>query len=160
MLYHASIAAKDPENVSKVVAEIWGGEHFPFLPLQNGSWMAVASDDRNTALEVYPHNSIIDYEDPKVVVPNPAPSGTNRVETHLAIGTGLTADDIFAIGEREGWFAQRLRRKMGFDVVELWIENRVMLEILTEEMQSDYLETTTTPRWMAALEKWKEAKLG
>lgn len=158
MLFHASIAAKDPENVAKVVAEIWGGECLPFLPLQNGSWMAVASDDRNTALEVYPRHSILDYEDPKVVVPNPDPSSKDFVETHLAIGTKLTADEIFAIGEREGWFTRRLHRKMGFDVVELWVENRVMLEILTDDMQADYLKTTTTPRWMAALKKWKEAQ--
>ena len=85
MLFHASIAAKDPENVAKVVAEIWGGDYLPFLPLQNGSWMAVASDDRNTALEVYPDNSVIDYEDPKVVIQNPAPSGKDKIETHLAI---------------------------------------------------------------------------
>ena len=46
---------------------------------------------------------------------------------------------------------------MGFDVVELWVENRVMLEILTDEMQAEYLESTTTPRWLGALEKWREA---
>ena len=150
-------SGKRSGNVAKVVAEIWGGDYLPFLPLQNGSWMAVASDDRNTALEVYPDNSVIDYEDPKVVIQNPAPSGKDKIETHLAIGTKLTAEQIFAIGEREGWFAQRLRRKMGFDVVELWVENRVMLEILTDEMQAEYLESTTTPRWLGALEKWREA---
>lgn len=156
MIYHTSIAAADPENVAKVVAEIWGGEYLPFLPLQNGSWMAVASDDRNTALEVYPDNCILDYEDPKVVVPNPHSSSANKIETHIAIGTVLSEKEIFAIGEREGWFTQKLHRKMGFDVVELWVENRVMLEILTKDMQADYLETTTTPRWLGALEKWKE----
>ena len=156
MLFHASIAARDPENVAKVVAELWGGEAVPFLSLENGSWMAMASDERNTALEIYPDNSVIDYEDPKSVIPNPDPSSKNKVETHLAIGTNLTADEIFAIGEREGWFTRRVRRKMGFDVVELWVENRTMLEVLTSEMQADYLEASTTPRWLAAVEKWKE----
>lgn len=156
MLFHASISARDPENVTKVIAELWGGEHIPFLPLENGSWMAMASDDRNTMIEVYPENSVIDYEEAKVVVQNPDPSTTPKIETHLAIGTKLTADELFAIGEREGWFTQRLRRKMGFDVIELWVENRVMLEVLTEEMQAEYLESTTTPRWLGALEKWRE----
>lgn len=158
MMFHASIAAKDPEHVAKVVAELWGGEAIPFLPTRNGSWMAIASDDRNTALEVYPHKMVLNYEEPQVVVPDPDPSKTDFVATHVAIGTKLTADEVFAIGAREGWFTQRLRRAMGFDVVELWVENSVMLEVLTDEMQAEYLEATTTPRWMAALEKWKEAK--
>jgi len=51
-----------------------------------------------------------------------------------------------------------MRRKLGFDVIELWVENRVMLEVLTDYMRQEYLESTTTARWHAAMEKCKEAQ--
>ena len=49
-----------------------------------------------------------------------------------------TAEEIHTIGEREGWRAVRLSRGP-HDVIELWLENRVMLELMTPEMTADYL---------------------
>ena len=53
MLFHMSIAGRDPRHVAEVIAEIWGGEAFVFPPVAEGSWIAIAGDDRGTALEVY-----------------------------------------------------------------------------------------------------------
>ena len=159
MIFHASIAAKDPQHVAEVVGELWGGEAIEFLPLNNGSWMAVASDDRNTALEVYPAGKVLDAEAFMSVADDPeAAANPKPIETHLAIGSVLSADEVKAIGEREGWLARPMRRKMGFDVIELWVENRVMLEVLTDYMQKEYLESATTPRWHAAMNAFKEAQ--
>jgi len=36
-IFHASIAAMDPQHVAEVVAELWGGEAMEFLLLNNGS---------------------------------------------------------------------------------------------------------------------------
>ncbi len=120
--------------------------------------MAVASDERNTALEIYPYGVVLSSEDPRTIVPDPSPASSTLTATHLAIGTKLTADEVFAICAREGWTANRIRRAMGFDVIELWLENRVMLEVLTDEMQAEYLEACTTQRWLSAHEKWTAAK--
>jgi hypothetical protein len=32
-----------------------------------------------------------------------------------------------------------------FDLVELWVENVLMLEVLTADLQADYLRTMTIP---------------
>jgi hypothetical protein len=49
-----------------------------------------------------------------------------------------------AIAEREGWRAIELSRG-AFRVIEFWIENRVMLELLTEDMAQEYLQATRFP---------------
>jgi len=156
-MFHASIAANDPERVAKVIAELWGGVAVEFLPLNNGSWIALAPDERNTCMEVYPRNKLFSLTD-DAMVPEHDSSGEGLTATHVAIGANLTPDEIFAIGKREGWTARALRRKLGFDVIELWVENRVMLEILTEHMQKEYLEAATIPRWLEAMERVRAAR--
>jgi hypothetical protein len=45
--------------------------------------------------------------------------------------------EIFALAEREGWRAIQLSRGWN-DVIEFWIENRVMLELMTPAMAKAY----------------------
>jgi hypothetical protein len=66
---------------------------------------------------------------------------------HLAIATELSVDDILAIGAREGWRAVPCSRGGVFDVVELWLENGLMFEVLTPEMQHDYRSGVTIDMW-------------
>ena len=54
MIFHFSIAAKDPQRAARVIAELWRGEAFPFPPVAQGSWVAMAGDERNSTIEVYP----------------------------------------------------------------------------------------------------------
>jgi hypothetical protein len=44
-----------------------------------------------------------------------------------------------AIAAREGWPAKYRKRGGAFGVIELWIEGRQMMEMLTAEMQAEYL---------------------
>jgi hypothetical protein len=46
--------------------------------------------------------------------------------------------EIQAVAVAQGWRAVQLSRGP-FDVVEFWIENHVMLELMTPEMRRDYL---------------------
>jgi hypothetical protein len=59
--------------------------------------------------------------------------------THGAIATGLDRDAVLAIAAREAWPAKYRKRGGMFGVIELWIEGRQMMEVLTPEMQSEYL---------------------
>src|ERR1700743_2079705 len=58
MLFHASIPARNPENVARVIAELWGGFHAPF-PSFPDSWMAIAGDDRGSIIETYPNDRVL-----------------------------------------------------------------------------------------------------
>lgn len=50
-------------------------------------------------------------------------------------------EDIFDVAHAQGWKALELSRG-GFSVIEFWIENSVMIELLTPDMAKDYLFAT------------------
>ena len=141
MLFHLSIDADDPARVAAVLAQLLGGEALPFAPV-SGSWLASAGDERGTMIEVYPRGTILH----EVGGDNDAEGYVDEFarwvrgsSTHFAIGTALTLGQVFAIAIREGWSAKYRRRGGTFGVVELWIENERMVEVLTADMQAEYL---------------------
>ena len=164
MIFHASIAADDPKHVSEVIAELWGGIALEFVPLNNGSWIALGPDDRNSAVEVYPRGQVYSLDGERGM--NFEPGTTGLTATHLALATSMTPEEVEALGKREGWTTRKLFRKLGLKAgdhiallmenrlafMELCFENKVMFEILTEYMQKQYLESSTIPRWTAAIE--------
>lgn len=156
MIFHASIPADDPERVAGVIAELWCGRHVPFPPFP-GSWIAFAFDARGSEIEVTPrrlHQIPGNTEVETREIAGPSPYGA----THLAIASPLTAEQVLEIGRREGWLVRLCRRgepgEMGFDLIELWLENAFLVEVLTPEMQGQYLDfmTGTPARRMFGLE--------
>jgi hypothetical protein len=137
MLFHASIPADDPEHVASVIADLWRGDFTPFPPYP-GSFIAFADDERGSEIEVMPRR--------QEQIPEPSEVGLRETEspspyssTHLAVATPLGEDEIYAIAAREGWIARRCSRGGVFDVVEFWLENKFMLELLTAAEQQRYL---------------------
>ena len=53
MIHHLSIAARDPQHVAGVLAEIMNGKAVPFPP-NPGSFFALQLDDHGSGVEVYP----------------------------------------------------------------------------------------------------------
>lgn len=147
MLFHVSIAARDPRRVAGFIAELWGGQAFRFPPVSDNSWVAVAGDERGTTIEVYPADIVLRE------TPGDADGHGEHAEvcpytaTHAAIATSLTREQVLALAEREGWPAKYRKRGGQFGVIELWIEDRQMIEVLTPEMQTEYLATATIANW-------------
>jgi hypothetical protein len=147
MIFHASIPADEPLHVAEVLAEIFGGEALPFPPWP-GAFVAMAGDARNTTIEVYPRGAVmIPGGGEEMVEPGVDPNPSRYGCFHLAIATALEADEVMAIGRREGWRALRLTRGGLFDVIELWVENSIMIEVMTEEMQHQYLTRVSMAGW-------------
>lgn len=150
MLFHMSIAAKDPRRVAGVIAELWGGEAFPFPPISDNGWIALAGDDRGTGLEVYPAGTVLKESEGDA----DAHGGEGHfglTPTHGAIATHLDRAAVLAIAAREGWPAKYRKRGGLFGVIEMWIEGRQMMEVLTPEMQAEYLATATIDGWRAMM---------
>lgn len=140
MIFHASIPARDPRHVAEVLAELWGGFAAPF-PSFPDAWMAVSGDDRGTIIECYPGDRVIapgfGFGAFDLIDADTGPAQYSAF--HLALGSKLDADQVLALGHREGWRAVRGTRGQNFfNVIELWIENITMIEVLTEEMQAQY----------------------
>lgn len=151
MLFHLSIDARDPQRVATVLAELFEGAATPFPPVIAGSWVAHAGDDRNTLIEVYPRDTeIVEAEGDADAfgVKGAARKGSS---THFAMATPLDIDAVFAIGAREGWVTKYRKRGDAFGVIELWVEGDRMVEVLTQDMQAEYLAMMRLPAWQAML---------
>jgi hypothetical protein len=113
--------------------------------VSDDGWVALAGDERGTLIEVYPHGTVLREGDGDVDAYGD-PSGTDRFSaSHGAIATPLHRQAVLAIAEREGWPAKYRKRGGLFGVVELWIEGRQMMEVLTPEMQAEYLAAMGRP---------------
>ena len=141
MIHHLSIPAQDPHHVAKTLVELFNGRLSRFGPYKN-SYIAWAGDEHGTAIEVFPAGTEL-YpgagQEQANFKHNPASSGF--VTTHVAISVNRSTDEIVALASREKWRAVELSRG-SFDVVEFWIENRIMLEVMTPQMTKAYLSAT------------------
>ena len=55
----------------------------------------------------------------------------------------MSIEEVKAIGAREGWRTLVCNRGEGlFQLVELWIEDQFMLEVMTPEQTARYVEVT------------------
>ncbi len=150
MLFHLSIEADDPQQVATVLAEIWGGVALPFPPIGIGSWMAFHAADNGTMVEVYPRGTVMMETDADAIgVAGPL---HRQNATHFAMSTDLPIEDVFVIAAREGWSAKYCRRGGKFGVIEIWIDGCQMIEVLTPEMQREYLDCVTIDNWTRMLE--------
>lgn len=150
MIFHLSIAADDAKRTAEVLAEIWGGTALPFPPVGVGSWMAFHGQDNGTMIEVYPRGTILTETDADAV--GVAGPRHRHSATHFAMSTDLGVEQIYAIAAREGWSAKYCKRGGKFGVIEIWIDGCQMIEVLTAEMQREYLDCVTVANWTEMLE--------
>lgn len=149
MLFHASIPAADPARVAHVLAALWRGEAMAFPPVP-GAQVVFAGDERATTLEIYPLDRTLAPSADGVAISR-RDGEAGYVGDHVAIASPLTIGEIEAVARAAGWRAQVASRGGIFDVVEVWLENRYMVEVLTPEMQADYRGRVTPENWRAML---------
>ncbi|PSB26486.1 hypothetical protein [Stenomitos frigidus] len=150
MFHHISVAVKDPQHVATVLAEILCGRAVPFPP-NPGSYMALAGDEFGTLIEFYPIGSELipdSYQGQAGFQIN-----QNRARytfVHAALSVPASLEEIERIGDREGWRVFLANRDGLFDVIEFWVENWLMLELLTPIMTPKYLQALN-PETLPAL---------
>ena len=67
------------------------------------------------------------------------------------MATPLSIDEIEEIGRRYGCHTSLCQRGPWFRVVEFWVDNNLMLEMMTPEMQAEYQRSITIENWRAML---------
>lgn len=138
MLHHLSIPAREPQRVATALAELLGGDVSEFGPV-SGGFIAFARDENGTAIDCLPLGTELrpgehDNEAQFAAAEHPSPFGA----THAALSVDRTEEEILAVADREGWRAVRCDRG-SFRVIEFWVENSLLIELLTPEMAADYL---------------------
>jgi hypothetical protein len=144
MIHHVSIPARHPERVARVLAELLRGYAGPFIGPMPGAWAVYAEDGFGTGIEVYEERTVLipgEGDEMGSVRLGEVPSA---VAFHALISVKAGRAEIEAIGAREGWRTRHFWRGPPgarlFELYELWVENRVMLEIATEDMLPAYVK--------------------
>lgn len=166
MINHISFGVDNPEKVANIIAELWGGVAMPFPP-SPGGFIAFADDGRGTTVELVPLDI---HLVPGTGLPEEEgftpQTNTDQYEgtfergnesslfgsVHLNINSPLDEQSIKAIAQREGWRCFTANRGGGlFQLIEMWVENRFLVEVNTPEMAAHYAKLVTPENWAAFL---------
>jgi hypothetical protein len=148
MIHHLSIAARDPKQAAGVLAEIMGGTAVPFPP-NPGSFFALQLDEHGSGVEVYPAGTELHPGGSvggNFVKKDPRSYGS----THFALSVATNADTVHAIAQRAGWQYFDCNRGP-FHVIEVWVENETMVEVLPPEFAAEYLAFTRPDKVRATM---------
>lgn len=167
MINHISVGVENPGNVAKVMAELWDGYAFPFPP-SPGGYIVFADDGRGSAVEFVPANiellpgtGLPSDENFSIETPTEEFEGSFQyaerapkyISVHLAVNSPLSETEVKAIARREGWRVMTANRAGGmFQLIEIWVENRFMIEVFTPEMTARYVEIATPQSWAGFLQ--------
>lgn len=151
MIHHISLSAQQPLRVAQVLAQLWNGQLAPFPP-HPGSYAVFSLDQVGSLIEVYPlgtellpgeADQQVNFRQVGLPEPQLQPQTTNAVSlysaSHAAISVPASRDRIFEIAARENWRAVQCSRDGAFEVIEFWIENRLLLELLPPDLAPKYL---------------------
>ena len=143
MIHHISIEADDPMKVATVIAKLMGGEAREGFPFKHAC-AAFSGDEYGTMVECWQRGKV-------VAIPKSGP-GTFEIEDagalqdyqafHTALSVELEDDEIMTIAKEAGW-ETAVRPNGAFSVVEVWIENRLLLEVLSPTQAENYLRVMT-----------------
>jgi hypothetical protein len=146
MIHHVSIPAHNPRRVAAVLAQLIGGRSYPFTGPLKRAWMAVSGDRHGTMIEVYPEGTVMaaGQGDAPVVYDTQADDG-RFLPFHLLLAVPHDRQTVQSIGEAAGWrtrFFSRAApgRPPAFHVIEVWVENRVLIEVVTPDMVGIYAD--------------------
>jgi hypothetical protein len=154
MIHHLSIAAREPQKAADVLAELMGGTAVPFPP-HPGSFFALQMDDHGSGVEVYPAGTQLEPGGEvggSFIRTEPRGYGA----THFALSVPTDGATVQAIAERAGWKCFDCNRGP-FHVIEVWVENNTMVEVLPPNYASEYLAFTRPDNVKAAMARGSAA---
>jgi len=156
MIHHISIPARDPVHVATVLAEMIDGRAYRFSGPLPGATMAVSGDPHGTMIEVYPDTVAMARGDGEAPVAyTQVPANDSFMPFHVLLSVPLERAAIEAIGARAGWRTRFFGRAAPglppvFHVIEVWVENRILFEVVPADMVGVY-EAYMQPERMDAL---------
>ena len=145
-LLHLSINADDPEGVAGFLAQVMGGAAVPFPPFPD-CWIAFAAEDDGTSVEVYPTTHVLEAGAAQISCEVKTRQGGSTF-VHAALGTTLERAEVLALASAKGWTA-RICDRGPYECIEVWLENRLLAELLDAQMQRDYRQGMTVDNWVS-----------
>lgn len=136
MILHASVVADEPRETAETIARLLGGIALPLGPGQ-GTWSAIGPDPIGNMISVLKRGS--EFHRTQRHVDTRMGPPVRHSAYHMLIDTPLSETEILKLAEERGCHA--LRAKHGaFDVIEFWIDNCLLIELVTQNMGRAYRE--------------------
>lgn len=154
MIAHVSIPSKRPQTTALFLAALMDGEAFSF-PVVEGAWIAIARDASGQAIEVYPeamaHHAGQGELDLNAQPAGPAampwedqifPDGSQLRPSafHFAMTSPLSEAQVMERARAQGFRAVRCDRAGVFALVEVWIDNVFLIEVLSGRETQRYID--------------------
>ena len=151
MIAHVSMPARDCAHVAKVLAEMLGGGALRFPP---GGPDAYNCWSRNNDFQIVvtPRGSVmVEGPDEQEWVSRPARTEDDGAcESHFAMAVERPASEIVGMARAAGWHARVCNRGGLFDLVEVWVENSYLVEVLDPLQMAAYRTAMTVDNWKRA----------
>ena len=144
MIHHISMPALEPISVARVLADLIGGRAYRFPGPLPGAAMAVSGDRHGTMIEIYPDTVVMaPGEGEAPVAYRDAPAERSHAGFHALLSVPHDRAAIERIGAAAGWRTKFFSRAAPglppvFHVVEVWVENRFLLEVVPADMIEVY----------------------
>ena len=142
----------NPKAAVRRVLDVHAGEDVVLVG-HGTAWTVLVAELTGAApdLEIYPRGTEIHASegDRDAIGVRVAPHRHNA--THMAIATKKCEADIYALCDRYGYSAKYRRRGGVFGVIEIFAEDCQMIEVLTDEMQREYMGAVTIENWKMML---------
>lgn len=145
MIKHISIGAKNPARTANYLAQFWQVKALPF-PMYDDSFVVFLGEDTSSCIEVYPLGELLlnsEISLPELDRSKPISAGP----FHAAITVSVSEQQIACICDEAGWRYRKVDRGGFFQVVEVWVENNTLFEILTPPMAAAYEQFSNISNW-------------
>jgi hypothetical protein len=141
MILHLSLPALDPQVTAKTLAELVGGIHKPLSWCKNG-YMVFTHSEFAIGIEVLPYQTVFmpgsSTNEPLIM--RSASKEPQYDCVHFLLVIDNSYEHIFKVAGKAGWRAIFKRSLGAIDMVELWVENRFMIEVILKQHQQTTID--------------------
>lgn len=136
MLLHSSYVVRDPQQVAGGLARMLLARSLraPSPPFPPGSWFVTLGDCNGSLLELLPWGSVFD---PNVRGMAHDAEMRSYSGSHVLMSTPRTSEEVIELARELSWRAQVVETGL-FELIKVWVENRVLIEFLTPEQFPRY----------------------
>ena len=148
MIAHVSMPARDCGHVARVLADMMEGGALRFPPGGPDAYNCW-SKHNDFQIVVTPRGNVM-VEGPTEQIWVSRARVDDACESHFAISVERRSDEIVAMAHAAGWHARVCNRGGLFEVVEVWVENAYLVEMLDPTQMTDYRKAMTVENWKRA----------
>ena len=151
MIAHVSLPALDCALVAGVLARMLGGGALRFPPGGPDAWNCWSKNNEFQIVVTPRGQTIVPGESGQEWARRASVAAEPLAyESHVALAVPLPAREIVELARSVGWRSGVYSRGGMFEVVEVWLENVYLVEMLDPRQIEEYRSTMTVENWKRA----------